>query len=483
MAKTTLSVCTYRYRLPIITAVSVSLTLAKKGPTVLHTTPTSTPAVEQFNLDGLKNLLQSDELLNQTNLDLLRQAAAKPHSAELRQELESLEAASGADASETALLKLGLGWYFLGKHNRAAEFLRPLTNNAMACLHLGQVYNSLGQHQSAALQFAAAAKLGNDAIGCTLQQVGATRQAGDVDAAEALLRSIAQQAVSKADYSFQMGCILADQGDTMGGIEYFERAVDMDPHHTQALFWLANESNRMGNDENAILLYERALSKPPVYVGALLNLGLLYEDEERYDQAAFCYRRVLEADSQNERARLFIKDIDASEDQFYDEESAREEAKLRHTLSRPLNDFELSVRSRNCLVQLGMHTLQDLTQISEPELLASRNFGETSLKEIRELLDEHNLHVGQHLESKKPDSFIPQEDMSPEQRSALDRPIADLNLSVRARKCMSRLNITAIAELVMKTPDELLGSKNFGVTSLNEIRGKLTDVGLALRND
>jgi DNA-directed RNA polymerase subunit alpha len=452
---------------------------------VLHTTPTATTdvAAEQFNLDGLKQLLHSDAALGESGLDLLRQAATRPNSAGLRQELETLETNAGAEAPDNTLLKLGIGWHLLGKHNRAAEFLHPLTNDATAQLHLGHVSNSLGEHASAAQQFAVAAKLGNDEIACTLLQVGAIRKSGGVDAAESLLRSIAQKAVSRADYSFQMGCILSDQGDTLGAIEYFERAVDMDPHHTEALFWLANESNRMGNDEEAILLYERALSKPPVFVGALLNLGLLYEDAERYDQAAFCYRRVLEADAQNQRARLFLKDIDASEDQFYDEESAREETKRRHTLSRSLNDFELSVRSRNCLIQLGMNTLEDLTQISEAELLASRNFGETSLKEIRELLEKNELHVGQHLESKKPDTFVPQADMSPEQRMALERPIADLNLSVRARKCMSRLNITAIGELVTKTPDELLGSKNFGVTSLNEIRGKLTEVGLALRND
>jgi DNA-directed RNA polymerase subunit alpha len=450
---------------------------------VLHSTPTDDAPVDQFNFDALKQLLQEDSVLGQSGLALLRQAATKQHIGVLRQELSTLEANAGESASDGALMKLGIGWYLLGQHAHAYDFLLPLTTNPMALYHLGEVCISRDRFEEAGQHFAAAASNGGDVIVCTLQQVGAIRQAGDTQGAESLLRSIAQKAVSKADYSFQMGCILADQGDTLGAIEYFERAVDMDPHHTRALFWLANENDRMGNDDEAILLYERALSKPPMYVGALLNLGVLYEDAERYDQAAFCFRRVLEANSQNERARLFLKDIDASEDQFYDEESAREEAKLKHTLSRPLSDFELSVRSRNCLVQLGINTLEDLTSISEPELLASRNFGETSLKEIRELLGQHSLHIGQHSQMKKPDTFVPQADMSPEQRMALERPISDLNLSVRARKCMSRLNITAIGELITKSPDELLGSKNFGVTSLNEIRGKLTEVGLSLRND
>jgi DNA-directed RNA polymerase subunit alpha len=467
----------------MIPRVGVLPTLAKKATVVLQTTPESDAPVDQFNLESLKQLLHGDSNLGQSGLAVLKQAATKLHIGELRQELTTLETNAGEDASDKALMKLGIGWYLLGKHSHAYDFLLPLTSDALALYHLGEVCISLDRYAEAGQHFAAAAANGGDPIECVLQQVGAIRQAGQLQASEKLLRSIAQKAVSRADYSFQMGCILADQGDTLGAIEYFERAVDMDPHHTRALFWLANENDRLGNDDEAILLYERALSKPPMYVGALLNLGVLYEDAERYDQAAFCFRRVLEANSQNERARLFLKDIDASEGQFYDEESVREEAELKHTLSRPLSDFGLSVRSRNCLVQLGINTLEDLTQISEPELLASRNFGETSLKEIRELLGQHSLHVGQHSTSKKPDTYIPQDDMSLEQRTALERPISDLNLSVRARKCMSRLNITAIGELVTKSPDELLGSKNFGVTSLNEIRGKLTEVGLSLRND
>jgi len=37
--------------------------------------------------------------------------------------------------------------------------------------------------------------------------------------------------------------------------------------------------------------------------------------------------------------------------------------------------------------------------------------------------------------------------------------------------------------LLRKTPDELLESKNFGVTSLNEVREKLTLLGLKLRGE
>ena len=40
-----------------------------------------------------------------------------------------------------------------------------------------------------------------------------------------------------------------------------------------------------------------------------------------------------------------------------------------------------------------------------------------------------------------------------------------------------------MGELVSRTPDDLMSVRNFGVTSLNEIRQKLTDFDLKLRND
>jgi DNA-directed RNA polymerase subunit alpha len=156
-----------------------------------------------------------------------------------------------------------------------------------------------------------------------------------------------------------------------------------------------------------------------------------------------------------------------------------------------VTDFELSVRSRNCLASMNILTLGDLTHITEAELLAGKNFGETSLVEIRDLMQQHGLRIGQSLQPAKPKepawagalSFLAQPDLSPQEQALLSRPVSDLNLSVRARKCMARLGITVLSELVQRTPDELLATKNFGVTSLNEIRQQLAELGLKLRND
>jgi DNA-directed RNA polymerase subunit alpha len=48
---------------------------------------------------------------------------------------------------------------------------------------------------------------------------------------------------------------------------------------------------------------------------------------------------------------------------------------------------------------------------------------------------------------------------------------------------MNRLGINTLGDLVQRTADELLESKNFGQTSLAEVREKLQQYGLALRGD
>ena len=56
-----------------------------------------------------------------------------------------------------------------------------------------------------------------------------------------------------------------------------------------------------------------------------------------------------------------------------------------------------------------------------------------------------------------------------------------LELSERSRRCMERMGIKTIGELVARTPEELLASRNFGRTSLAEVTEKLARLGLTLR--
>src|SRR2546422_1454701 len=62
----------------------------------------------------------------------------------------------------------------------------------------------------------------------------------------------------------------------------------------------------------------------------------------------------------------------------------------------------------------------------------------------------------------------------------LDRSVEELELSVRSYNCLKNANIQSIRELVQKSENEMLKTKNFGRKSLNEIKEILHKMGLSL---
>ena len=427
-------------------------------------------------------ILRDREPLTKNDVREMMGLASGPNAARFRQAVDDIAAA--AESDKKLKTRAGVGAFLLGQPMTAIDRLKDQTKDGLAQFYLAQAYSTIDEHEQAAEAFQKASDLGYEPVESILRKAGEVRMAGDTDEAEKIVKSTKGDGARLPEYSYQMGEVMADRGDALGAIEYFERAVDMDPHHQQALFALAMQNSIHGNDEDAIQLYERALAKPPYLQGAMFNLGLLYEDQENYGAARYCFEKILSFDPTNERARLYLKDIEATSDMYYDEETLRQQARMEQLLNRPVTDFELSVRSRNCLAAMQIKTLGDLTRTSENELLSGKNFGETSLIEIRELMRQHQLEIGQNLHDKFEESATPQmQDLSPQEQAVLAQPVSDLNLSVRARKCMNRLGIATIGELCSRTPDELLSAKNFGVTSLNEVRAKLTEMDLKLRND
>src|SRR5439155_14980898 len=66
------------------------------------------------------------------------------------------------------------------------------------------------------------------------------------------------------------------------------------------------------------------------------------------------------------------------------------------------------------------------------------------------------------------------------QNENLYRPVDDLELSVRSANCLQNADIKYIGELVQRSEQEMLKTKNFGRKSLNEIKEILHDMGLSL---
>jgi len=270
------------------------------------------------------------------------------------------------------------------------------------------------------------------------------------------------------------------QGQHERAVEFYERALHENPDHEQACFRLAVLYDRQADDAKAIELYERICTSAPVHVNALLNLAILYEDNNHYEESYRCLKAVLATNPNHSRARLYMKDVESARSMFFDEDNR--EDRRNAVLEIPITDFELSVRSRNCLKKMNIKNLGDLLKVTEAELLGYKNFGETSLNEIKTLLASKGLRLGQALEDPKgpPRRSTPVAvgNVAPE---ILNKPVGDLELSVRSRKALQRLNINSVAELAARTEAELLGCKNFGQTSLNEIKQQLGAFGMSLR--
>jgi DNA-directed RNA polymerase subunit alpha len=70
------------------------------------------------------------------------------------------------------------------------------------------------------------------------------------------------------------------------------------------------------------------------------------------------------------------------------------EDELRRKMQLPIGKLDLSVRASNCLESEGIQTIGDLVQYTVDDLLAFKNFGRTSLKEISKKLEDHGLSLG-----------------------------------------------------------------------------------------
>jgi len=392
----------------------------------------------------------------------------------------------GAIRPETHL-RLGVGEVMLGRYHAGLDHLGKAGDPGMAQFFRGIALEHLQRWEEATEAFAAAGKAGHDPKAADLHRAGALRRAGQVDQAREILEGLDKLAGSSAEYHYQRGSLFAADGELPAAASEFEKTLSLDRDHTGALFELAYINDLYGNDETAVDYYKRCTARPPVPLAAYINLGVLYEDEMRFREAETCYRHVLAFDPNHPRARLFFRDCRASKDMYYDEEAEVGIRVLKQLLEIPVTDFELSVRSRNCLRKMNIRTLGDLTRTTEAALLASKNFGETSLQEIKEMMQSKGVRLGMALEGGERAAndlrAEPVEELSQEEKALLARSISDLNLSVRARKCMTKLGIQTVGELIVHTGDELMECKNFGVTSLNEVREKLTELNLKLKNE
>ena len=385
--------------------------------------------------------------------------------------------------SPKAQLAVGIGLYIIGRPDEAIKKLQKAAECKEKLIYLAFALRRMDQFDEAIENLQKSLDYGADTLNITLEKVATYRHASDFEAATKELKSCANFENVSAEYHYQLARLQEAQGLYEQAMDNYKLAFELSPDHQRALFHLAYRCDLSGDEEAAIDYYKQITSNSPVYVNALLNLTVLYEDAGKFDKASQYTDTVLESYPNHQRAILFKKDIESSKTMFYDEEKERKKTHKSQILETPISDFELSVRSRNCLKKMKINTIGDLLNITESELLSYKNFGETSLREIKRVLESKGLFLGMALEESRhvgteeatiQDSTVDQ--------GLLNKPVDDLQLSVRSRKALQKLNLHVIGELTHKTEAELLGCKNFGVTSLNEIKKALSNLGLSLRS-
>lgn len=95
----------------------------------------------------------------------------------------------------------------------------------------------------------------------------------------------------------------------------------------------------------------------------------------------------------------------------------------------------------------------------------------------------HHLDIFVHfneepIEFEESKQSVSQEDSK--LKKLLNMSVNEIELSVRAANCLNNANITSVGQLALKSEAEMLKYRNFGKKSLNEIKDKLTQLGLSL---
>ena len=95
------------------------------------------------------------------------------------------------------------------------------------------------------------------------------------------------------------------------------------------------------------------------------------------------------------------------------------------------------------------------------------------------VLSEHlSLFIDLSENAKTAEVMIEKEDN--EKEKVLEMSIDELELSVRSYNCLKRAGINTVEELCSKTPEDMMKVRNLGRKSLEEVLGKLKELGLQL---
>gem|GEM_PF-447947 len=121
------------------------------------------------------------------------------------------------------------------------------------------------------------------------------------------------------EYLYNIGLSHAKRGNPRDAIFYFDKVLDVEPNHVNALANKGNALGKLGKYDQAIICYDIILKDQPEHTTCLLNKGLALHYLGRYSQAITCYDKILEQSPDNASVlyhkactKSLQKDIDQS---------------------------------------------------------------------------------------------------------------------------------------------------------------------------
>ena len=404
-----------------------------------------TTAITEIDLD---KLLEAETISRETVLHIKEQVhVSKENREKLDKKVETLKVdikkeRDGARSKDLTLL-LGICEWVVGRIKEAVEPLKEVKSRKLGTYFLGKCYRELGDYNQALECFERAKKTDAEEFDIVMDIVETKRMLGNIDDALKIIKSFSHSHANSAELYYQWGHCLDDMGEYQEAFNKYEQSLKIDPDHAKTLFRMAFNYDMGGEDEKAIEYYEKCTKLLPTYKNAFINLGILYDDTGKHDDAVYCFDSILDAEPTHDRAALFLKDARASMMMYYDEEVSKKQGKESEVLNIPISDFELSVRSKNCLEKMNIRTLKDLTRITEADLFSKIN------------KDQDN------------DSM---------------ETVSELGLSTRCSNALSNAGIETISDIKEKTESELI-EEGVKQNYIDELKETLSKVGLSLKTN
>jgi len=169
-------------------------------------------------------------------------------------------------------------------------------------------------------------------------------------------------------------------------------------HRVQYEVQAARVGQRTDYDRLVMDVWTNGVVKPDIAVAEAAKtirsyFGMIIEDIDR----------IYPSEGIDAEKDISISSPEDAISEELDTEITKEEDTL---LSKPVRELELSIRSENCLLRGGIHSIGDLLSKSREDLLKIRNLGKISLREI----DEKVNKLGFQLRDDKTDENVPKEE-------------------------------------------------------------------------